>query len=116
MAMYYRETKHSQCKLLVYWLEPINGYEAMTYYSFETPSTIANKDIRFGLHRLLILLCEPDRWSKIARATLYYRPTDTIILIVEMGKVSYVAANLPEEIWNVIIRSPLGALIKNNDT
>ncbi len=80
----------------------------MTYYSFETDTTLVNKDIRFGLHRLLILLCEPVRWSKIARATLYHRPSDTIILKVELDKLTYLAPKLPEEILNVILQSPLG--------
>ncbi|MDN4167045.1 hypothetical protein QWY31_16155 [Cytophagales bacterium LB-30] len=115
MDMYLRGPEFSQCKLLVYWKVPIKGYEAIVYYSDETRKTIVSNDIRFGLNKLLVLLMEAKRFDMIARAILYHRPTNSELLKVEEAKLSFLAPNLPEEIWKVIIESPLRPLLFEKD-
>lgn len=62
----------AQSKLWLKWKYPVNGFEKMTYYSFETRLSIKTGDITFGASRLLKML-DNELKGKYEVAILYDR-------------------------------------------
>jgi len=111
MDEYFIDPNRSQSKLLIYWKVKVKGFDSMTYHSYESIKTLENKDVKYGLGRLLNLVMEPPRFQNIARAIFYDRLSNTEILIIERDQVIFIANNLADDVWRVILLSPVGRLV-----
>ena len=61
----------AQTRMWVKWKNPINDYESMIYYSYETAKSLREKDKPYGMIKLEKLAKSPSMILKIDIAIIY---------------------------------------------